>query len=107
MAYIVLTNTLKSCMLLLEEEGGPMTVTLSSRGQLVIPAPIRKRRHLKAGTKVECVDTGTAILLVPLPKDPFAAARGSLKGVLSSADVITARREERARAQIRSQRHAG
>lgn len=74
-----------------------MTVTLSARGQLVIPAPIRKRRKLKAGIKVECVDTGTAIVLVPLPKDPFAASRGSLKGVLSSADVIAARREERKR----------
>ena len=74
-----------------------MTATLSARGQLVIPAPIRKRRHLKPGTKVKFVDTGTAILLVPIPKDPFASARGSLKGVLSSSQVMTARREERRR----------
>ena len=74
-----------------------MTATLSARGQLVLPAPIRKRRHLKPGMKVEFVDTGTAILLVPIPKDPFAAARGSLKGILSSHDVIVARREERRR----------
>ncbi len=74
-----------------------MTVTLSSRGQLVLPALIRKRRHLKPGTKIEFVDTGTAILLVPLPKDPFAASRGSLKGILSSADLIAARRAERQR----------
>ncbi len=74
-----------------------MTSTLSARGQLVIPAPIRKRRHLKPGVKLEFVDTGTAILLVPLPKDPFAASRGSLKGILSSAEVIAARRQERRR----------
>ncbi len=74
-----------------------MTVTLSSKGQLVIPAAIRKRRHLKPGTKVKFVDTGTAILLVPIPKDPFTAARGSLKGILSSSDVIAARREARRR----------
>lgn len=74
-----------------------MTVTLSSRGQLVLPALIRKRRHLKAGTKIEFVDTGTAILLVPLPKDPFAASRGSLKGIVSSDDVMVARRADRAR----------
>jgi len=74
-----------------------MTATLSVRGQLVIPAPIRKRWHLKPGTKVEFVDTGSGILLVPIPKDPFAASRGILKGILSSADVIAARREDRRR----------
>jgi len=72
-----------------------MTVTLSTRGQLVIPSEIRRRRRLKAGTQVECVDTGSAIILVPLPKDPFVAAHGSLHGVLSAADVVAARREER------------
>lgn len=35
-------------------------------------------------------------------KDPFAASRGSLKGVLSSADAIAARREERQREHGRS-----
>lgn len=74
-----------------------MTATLSARGQLVIPALIRKRRHLKPGTQVKFVDTGTAILLVPVPKDPFTEARGSLKGVLSSDQVIAARRKERRR----------
>ena len=74
-----------------------MTATLSARGQLVIPAEIRRRRHLKPGTKIEFVDTGTAIVLVPLPKDPFTASRGSLKGLLSYKDVIEARREDRRR----------
>lgn len=72
-----------------------MTVTLSARGQLVVPAPIRKRWRLKPGARLEFVDTGTAIFLVPLPKDPFTASRGSLKGLLSSYDVIAARRQER------------
>ena len=75
-----------------------MTATLSSRGQLVIPAPLRKRRHLKPGVKFEFIDTGTVIVLVPLPKDPFAASRGILKGILGSSDVIAARRQERRRA---------
>ena len=74
-----------------------MTVTLSARGQLVIPSEIRKNRHLKPGMKIKLVDTGTAILLVPIPKDPFAASRGRLKGLLSCKDVIEARREERRR----------
>lgn len=81
-----------------------MTVTLSTRGQLVIPAEIRKQMHLKPGIKVKCVPTTTGILLVPIPKDPFLAARGSLKGMLSSADIIQARREERRREHARDRR---
>jgi AbrB family looped-hinge helix DNA binding protein len=78
-----------------------MTATLSARGQLVIPAPIRKHRHLKPGAKIKFVDTGSAILLIPIPKDPFRAAYGSLKGIVSSEDVIAARREERRREHAR------
>ena len=81
-----------------------MTVTLSSRGQLVVPAEIRKNRHLKPGTKIRFVDTGSAIILVPIPKDPFKAAFGSLKGIVNSADVIAARREDRRREHARYRR---
>lgn len=78
-----------------------MTATLSARGQLVIPAVIRKRRHLKPGAKVKFVDTGTALLLIPLPKDPFTAARGRLKGIVGSADVMAMRQQERRREHAR------
>jgi AbrB family looped-hinge helix DNA binding protein len=75
-----------------------MTVTLSSRGQLVIPAAIRDHHHLKPKTKFEVLDTGRSLLLVPLPHgDPFLASRGLLKGKLSVRTLLAVRRQERKR----------
>ena len=85
-----------------------MTVTLSSRGQLVIPAAIRKRRHLKPRAKFEVLDTGRGIFLLPLPTgDPFLASRGLLKGKLSTQDLIAMRRKERAREEAKYRRLYG
>ena len=75
-----------------------MTATISAKGQLVIPAAIRKRYHLAAHAKVDILDTGHAIVILPAPKgDVFVASRGLLKGKLSTKDVVTFRRQERAR----------
>ena len=49
-------------------------VTLSDKGQIVIPLDIRQRYHLTPGTQVEFVDEGGAIRLVVrrrvVPSDP-------------------------------------
>ncbi len=56
-----------------------MTVTVSRKGQLVIPAQVRKRYRLLPGTHVEVLDNGQEIILVPVPKNAFRASRGLLK----------------------------
>lgn len=71
-----------------------MTVTVSNRGQMVIPSMIRKKYNIKAQSKVELVDTGKEIVIVPIPKDILRQSKGILKGV-GSKDIIAARREER------------
>jgi AbrB family looped-hinge helix DNA binding protein len=71
-----------------------MTVTVSSKGQMVLPSQIRKRYNIGPQTKVEVLDTGDEIVIVPLPQNTFRASRGILKGVTSD-DVIAARRKER------------
>lgn len=74
-----------------------MTATVSVRGQVVIPAEIRKKYHIKPKTKVDFVESENRVYLVPVPKHPFKAAYGMwkhLKGI-SSNDVIKMRREER------------
>jgi AbrB family looped-hinge helix DNA binding protein len=57
-------------------------VTLSEKGQIVIPADIRARFGLTPGTQVEFVDEGGAIRLVVrrriAPSDP-AAGYGLIK----------------------------
>jgi AbrB family looped-hinge helix DNA binding protein len=75
-----------------------MVATISSKGQLVIPASIRRRYHLTAKSKVDFLDTGHSIVLIPLPPgDPFLASRGLLKGKFSTAEFLKLRREERTR----------
>ena len=69
-----------------------MTVTISARGQMVIPALIRKKYGLKSESKVEILDLGKEVVLVPLPKESsLTKARGILKGV-STHDLIEGRR---------------
>lgn len=72
-----------------------MTISLSSKGQLVLPSEIREKHQLTAHSKLEVLDFGKEIVLIPLPKDPFNEARGILKGV-STQDLVQSRRKERA-----------
>jgi len=72
-----------------------MSVTISTRGQTVIPAEIRKKYGLGPHSKVEFIDTGKQIILVPLPSDPFKSSRGILKGLVSNKDLFELRRKER------------
>ncbi len=75
-----------------------MTVTVSAKGQLVIPAAIRRRYHLTPKSKVDVLDLGHAIVIRPMRKgDPFLASRGILKGKLSTKEFLKWRREERDR----------
>lgn len=75
-----------------------MTVTISAKGQLVIPAAIRKRYHLTPKTRLDVLDTGRAIVIRPAPKgDPFRASYGLLKGKLSTKELLQIHRQEKAR----------
>jgi AbrB family looped-hinge helix DNA binding protein len=81
------------------------TVTVSSRGQLVIPKALREEYHLKAKTKVACIDTGRGLFLVPIAGDPVQATRGVLKGGLSLTQaLVEERRRDRAFAERKFQR---
>jgi len=77
-----------------------MAVTVSSKGQLVIPAKVRKRHHITPGSQVEVLDTGQQIVLVPVPKDAFRASRGMLQGY-SVKEFLHWRRQERRREHAR------
>jgi len=58
------------------------TTTLSSKYQIVIPAPVRERMHLRAGTKVTLypLDDDYAII-AKRPVDPVSALKGLGKEV--------------------------
>lgn len=68
-----------------------MTITVSARGQMVIPASIRKRYSIKPNTKVELLDLGKEVVIVPISKQSLSKSRGILKGI-STAGLIKSRR---------------
>ncbi len=72
-----------------------MVVTVSSKGQIVIPAELRHRYGIEAGDRYVVVDFAGRIYLVPAVDDAIAAAEGMLKGRrrLATTDL----REERRR----------
>ena len=75
-----------------------MTTTISARGQLVIPASLRKKYALKDHAKVAWVELGQGLLLVPAGKEAMWASRGMLKGTGASTKLLLQiRRQERHR----------
>jgi AbrB family looped-hinge helix DNA binding protein len=77
--------------------------TVSSKGQLVIPAAIREALGIKAGTRVAISQDGANVILRPQTRDVarqlIAKLRGSTAGGFSMSDALIAeRRAEDAKA---------
>jgi AbrB family looped-hinge helix DNA binding protein len=74
------------------------TLTISSKGWVVIPAELRKKYHLMPGTEVVIVDYGGGLSIVPAYKDPVKQGRGLLKDLPGLADdLLRERARERER----------
>ncbi len=75
-----------------------MTTKMSQKGQIVIPAEIRKRYEIEPGDKLELVDIGGEIVIVPISiKNPIDEARGFLKGGKSTKELLKMARAEEKR----------
>ncbi len=71
------------------------TTTVSAKGWVVIPKPIREKHGLKKGSRVQFVDYGPVLALVPLPNDPVEALYGLLEdGPSLTADLLAEHRRE-------------
>ncbi len=78
-----------------------MKTTVSTRGQVSIPAALRKKYLIEPETQVEWIEEGNAIRIIPLPKDPIAAFRGAGKGRYTSGKLVRDRRRERWEEKVR------
>ena len=58
---------------------------ISSKGQMVIPAQIRKKYRLDGGSQVAIDERDGVILLMPNPVNPFDAIL-ALRGVMSKIE---------------------
>ena len=83
----------------------PMTTTIDKAGRLVIPAEVRKRLGLTAGTELEMVIEGFALRLVRAVAGPQLVRRGkrlvarprAAEGQRTEIDVARLIEEERDR----------
>jgi len=70
-------------------------ITTTEKGQVVIPADIRKRHNIEKGTKLAIFEKGDEIIIRPLLKEPVKAARGFFKeGKSALQSLINDRKEE-------------
>ncbi len=72
-----------------------MKAKVTARGQVSIPAQIRREFNIEPESSVEWVVEGSNIRVVPLPKDPVAAFRGGGSGRYSTERLIEEKHAER------------
>jgi AbrB family looped-hinge helix DNA binding protein len=64
-------------------------VTVTSKGQLVIPSKLRRKFGIRKGTQVAFVEDGNRLILQPLTSEYIRTLRGSLKGEPTSMNFLT------------------
>ena len=75
-----------------------MSLTISSKGWVVIPADLRKKYNLLPGTEVIIVDYGGVLSIVPALRNPIKQGWGSLKDLPSlTKDLLQERKTEKSR----------
>ena len=74
------------------------TGNVTTKGQLVIPARIRRRYGIKAGTKVHFIERGDELVLQPVTSASIRRLCGALKSEASvSQELLGDRMVERQR----------
>lgn len=63
-------------------------VTISSKGQIIIPSELRKKFKIKQGDRFELQEHEGKIVLVPLRDKPFIKLHGALKGKTSLTESL-------------------
>ena len=73
----------------------PMRAKMSTKGWVVIPAPLRKKYGLEPGSTVEILDAEGRIILFPGVEDPIEEAHGMLaEGPSLTQELLDERAEE-------------
>ena len=72
-------------------ETGNVTV----KGQVVIPAPLRRRLGIKRGTLVSFLEENGHILIQPVTREFIRGLRGSLKGAPSPLQHLNKERHRK------------
>jgi AbrB family looped-hinge helix DNA binding protein len=73
------------------------TTTVTKRGRIVVPAPIRQRHDIQSGDTLAWIDDGETIKVIPLPSEPIDALRGCAKGEPLLERLLISRQGDRDR----------
>jgi len=72
-----------------------MKSVITKKGQVVVPVALRKKYNIETGTKMQWIDTGTIIKVVPIPRDPIEALRGCSEGEELTKTILKNRKEDK------------
>lgn len=67
------------------------------KGQIVIPATLRRKYGIKNGTRIIVTDIGNAIVLKPVTEQYLRSLQGSLKGRGGLKILMDERRKDKER----------
>ncbi len=70
------------------------TSVVTTKGQLVIPARLRRRFGIKKGTTISFLEEGGRIVVQPVTRQFIRGLRGSLKGKPSALDLLLKERKQ-------------
>ncbi len=74
-----------------------IVVKTTEKGHVIIPASLRKKHHIKKGSRVGVYEgRDGVIILKPIPDNPVEATRGILKGKTSLLKALLKDRREEA-----------
>ncbi len=79
----------------MSDGGRTETVVFTTKGQVVIPARVRREFQIEDGTKAAVTITPEGILLRPITRDYIKSLRGSLKGSGVMKAMMADRKRER------------
>jgi AbrB family looped-hinge helix DNA binding protein len=65
-----------------------MQAKVSTKGWIVIPAPLRRRFGLKPGALVELQEAGDKIVIIPRTSNPIDELYGKLGGEVSLTEAL-------------------
>jgi AbrB family looped-hinge helix DNA binding protein len=72
--------------------------TMTSKGQIVVPAKLRRRYGLKAGTRICFIERDKEILFQPVTKEYLRGIHGMLTSeTLATGELLAERAKDRTR----------
>ena len=80
--------------------------TITSKGQIVVPARLRKRYGLKPGTKIRFIERNHEILFQPVTSEYIRSLCGILKGDTSlTRELLKERAKDKKREEAKLGKH--